>query len=100
MTKWIEAARTSDSRWARMLRVFLPLHEEAEAEESTFNKGLSPILLLAVSPLIGLLFLMFLPVVGFGMLFFLVGKAVRQSVLKLAGHAAPEPGSRLAMEKK
>jgi len=89
MTQLIETARTSDSRWARMLRVFLPIHDEAEAEESTFNKGLSPVVLLMISPIIGLLFLMFLPFVGFGMLFWLAGRALYGGASRKA--EAPEP---------
>lgn len=89
MTQLIETARTSDSRWARMLRVFLPIHDEAEAEESTFNKGLSPVVLLMISPIIGLLFLMFLPFVGFGMLFWLACRALYGGASRKV--EAPEP---------
>ena len=76
MTQMLQAARTSDSFLARTLRVFLPIHEEAEAAEATEYKGLPPVLLLAFSPVIGLLFLMFLPFVGFGMLFVLAARTL------------------------
>ena len=76
MTQLMETLRTNDSLWARTLRVFLPVSEEAEAAEATEYKGLHPVLLLGLSPVIGLLFLMFLPFVGFGMLAWLGARAL------------------------
>lgn len=68
----LDAVKKSDSYWARMARVFLPVGEEAEPEEGEAMKGLPPFLLLFVSPIVGLLFLIFLPFVGFGSLAYMV----------------------------
>lgn len=64
----LDTVKHSDNHLARMARVFLPVSEHAEPQEATDTKGLHPLLLLAVSPLVGLLFLIFLPFVGFGSL--------------------------------
>lgn len=63
----------NDQSWLQIVLGWLRFDSlDNEATEDSLLSQISPFLLLPLAPLLGLLFLLFLPLVGFGMMFYIL----------------------------